>query len=342
MRPKGGSAVAIACVALAGCMPTAKVTIERLEPPIADVSGIKDVGVLTFPARGTDPQWGEAVTQRLASVVVSTRRFRVLKIEQSQKLLEKAGITYVYPPDVGMVKKIGVVLDVDAVLCGELAKFQFVEEGRLVKAREKVWTGDYVRDRRGAVVTAAGPSGEAAPRKRIEERMVEKNRLKRYAVVDIRFRMADAFVGNVICSTSESESGSWEGTGPAEIEQMPTREAIFDLLVDRAIKKFVRQIAPHPIEEERVLERGVFHSTTLGVELAKNNLWDEAVDKWLQATKSKPEDSAAYYNLGVAFERKGLFDLAHKAYQNALARNPTSGRYITAVARIQKLIKDLE
>ncbi len=117
---------------------------------------------------------------------------------------------------------------------------------------------------------------------------------------------------------------------------------IFELLLDRAIKGFVRQIAAHPIEEERVLERGTFHSTILGVELAKNDLWDEATEKWLQATKAKPEEAAAYYNLGVAFERRGVLDYASKAYQNALARNPQSQRYIKALAALQKLMKDLE
>jgi Flp pilus assembly protein TadD len=78
------------------------------------------------------------------------------------------------------------------------------------------------------------------------------------------------------------------------------------------------------------------------VELAKNNLWDAAVEKWLQSTKSMPTEPAAYYNLGVAFERRGFFNLAYKAYQNALARRPHSRRYIDAVAKIQKLMDDLE
>jgi tetratricopeptide (TPR) repeat protein len=123
---------------------------------------------------------------------------------------------------------------------------------------------------------------------------------------------------------------------------MPSQEVIFSLLLDRAAKAFVRQIAAHPVEEEKLLEWGVFHSTRLGVELAKNNLWDEAMEKWMLSIKAKPEDPAAYYDLGIAFERKGLFDLAYKSYQNALARNPQSKRYIKAVANIQKLMKELE
>lgn len=336
------AALAAAWLAAAACAPTARVKIERLDPPIADVRGIVDIAVLPFAERGAESHWGDVVTERMASVVVNTERYRVMKIDQAKTLLKEAGIRFTYPPDAALIRRIGAALNADAVIYGEIEKLQFEEESRLVKVREKVWTGDYVRDASGAIVLDGGRGGEAVPRKRLEDRMVEKNRLRRYAAMDIHFRMADAFMGNAICADSESESGSWEGTGAAEIAQMPTREGIVDLLADRAIKKFVRYIAAHPVEEERILERGLFHSTGLGVELAKNNLWDEAVDKWLQAVKSRPDDPSAYYNLGIAFERKGRFDLAHKAYQNALARKPHSDRYIKAVAKMQKLIKDLE
>ena len=329
-------------IAFTGCMPTTKVTIERLGPPVADVSGIREVAVLPFTDAATGSQRGDAVADHLTAVMVNTGRYRVLKSDQMNKRLTEAGINFSYPPDAALVRKMGSALGVDAVLCGSVEKYQFEEASRLMKIKEQVWTGDYVRDSRGDIISDVGVNGEAAPRKRYEKRLVEKNRLARYAVLDIHFRMADAFLGNVICATSESESGSWEGTGPAEIAQMPSREVIFDLLLDRAAKAFVRQVAAHPIEEERVLEWGVFHSTKLGVELAKNNLWDEAMEKWMQAIKAKPEDPAAYYNLGVGFERKGLFDLAYKSYQNALVRQPQSKRYIKAIANIQKLMKELE
>jgi hypothetical protein len=334
--------IAAACLGLAGCFRTVQVKIERLEPPLADVHGIRELAVLPFADRTTGLGAGGLVAEKLAAVVVSTGRYRVMKIDQVNKRLSDAGVNFTYPPDAAMVRKIGSVLGVDAVLCGELQKFSLDETGRVLKSRERVWTDEYVRDREGGVISDAGPRGESVPRKRMEMRVVEKNALRRSAVLDIEVRMSDGFLGNVICAESESESGSWEGTGAAGIAKLPGREVIFDLLLDRAAKKFVRQIAAHPIEEERVLERGAFHATNLGVELAKNDLWDEATDKWLQATKAKPDEAAAYYNLGIAFERKGIFDFASKAYQNALARNPQSERYIKAVAAIQKLIKDLE
>jgi len=327
---------------VSGCWQNATVVIERLEPPIADVSGIREIAVLPLGASRANELRGQRATRRLAEVVASTGRYSVMKQDRVQALLSKAGVSYSYPPDAAFVRKIGSVLDVDAILCGELQNYQCNEESRAVKVKEPVWTGDYERDRSGNVISERTAEGELAPRKKFRRQWVEKKRIKRYAVLDLHLRVADAFAGNVISAQTVSESGSWEGTGSSEIAQLPTCDVIFELLSDRAIKKFVRQIAVHPVEEERALEYGIFHSTRLGVELAKNNMWDEAMDKWMQAIKAKPDDPAAFYDMGVGFERKGLFDLAYKSYQNALVRNTGSDRYIKAVARIQKLMKDLQ
>ncbi len=327
---------------LLGCASETRVKIERFAPPLVDMRGIKDIAVLAFADRMPDSDWGSVVEGRLVSVLLKTGRYRVMKADEMQRLLEKEAINFTYPPDEAMVRKAGNVLGVNAVIYGEVEKFVVKEESDLVKVKEPVWTGEYMRDRGGNVISEMSEDGQAVPIKIYKKRIVEKNRLKRYAILDIQYRMAEVFHGNVIVAESESESGSWEGTGAKEIAQIPGRKAIFDLLVDRTTKSFVCNIAPHPIEEERILEHGNFHATNLGVELAKNGLWDEAVEKWLQATKSVPGESTAYYNLGIAFERRGLLELSYKAYQNALTRQPRQKRYIEAVAHIQKLIKDLQ
>ena len=333
-RQTRSALVAAACIGLAGCSQTVPVRIERLRPPLADVRGIRELAVLPFEDRVTGTDVGVLVAERLAGVIVNTGRYRLMRPDQAGKRLAAAGINFTYPPDAAMARRIGAALGADAILCGELQRFSFDESGRVVKSRERIWTDVRPGDLRSG--------GAAPPGARQVERTVEKNALKRSAVLVLDIRLTDAFLGNVICAETESESDSWEGTGAAEIAKIPGREVIFELLLDRAIKGFVRQIAAHPIEEERVLERGTFHATILGVELAKNDLWDEATEKWLQATKAKPEEAAAYYNLGVAFERRGVLDYASKAYQNALTRNPQSQRYIKALAALQKLMKDLE
>ena len=339
---RAGIVLAGGILFLTGCMPTARVTIERLAPPEYDVRGIRTVAVLPFSAPPGERPYASAARTRLISILNETGRYRVVKARMADAIMRRAGIRHASPPTAETVRKTGDALGVDAVICGKIKEFKFDEENRLVKVRENVWTGDYARDAEGVPLTVRGPGGKPAPKKLYAQRLMERNRLKRIAVLQIHYTMSDTAGGNAICSETVSESGSWEGTGPDEIAGMPGKEMVFDLLLDRATKDFVKKIAPHPIKEERVLETGTFHIINLGVELAKNNLWDEAAEKWLQAAKASPDEPASYYNLGVAFERKGFFDLAYKAYQNALARNPKSRRYIKAIAHIQKLMNELQ
>jgi len=64
-----------------------------------------------------------------------------------------------------------------------------------------------------------------------------------------------------------------------------------------------------------------------GIKAAESNLWDEALFRWEKALEADPNDAAAYNNLGVAYERKGLWQEAEKAYLQALKLAPNN-KYI--------------
>ena len=59
-----------------------------------------------------------------------------------------------------------------------------------------------------------------------------------------------------------------------------------------------------------------------GVWASQNNLWDEAIFRWRKVLEADPGSAAAHNNLGVAFEKKGLFQEALKEYEAALKRAP--------------------
>jgi tetratricopeptide (TPR) repeat protein len=56
-----------------------------------------------------------------------------------------------------------------------------------------------------------------------------------------------------------------------------------------------------------------------GVEMAKMNLWREAMFRFQRAIELNPGDAQAYNNLAVAYEANGDFDNAAKAYRQALS-----------------------
>jgi Tfp pilus assembly protein PilF len=59
-----------------------------------------------------------------------------------------------------------------------------------------------------------------------------------------------------------------------------------------------------------------------GINVAQNNLWNEALYRWQQAVKLDPSYAAAWNNLAIAYEHDGKFEDAKKAYEQALTLDP--------------------
>lgn len=64
-----------------------------------------------------------------------------------------------------------------------------------------------------------------------------------------------------------------------------------------------------------------------GIQAAQKELWNEAIFRWEKVLEINPESGAAYNNLAVAFEKKGEFDNAEKAYKMAIKLAPKN-KYI--------------
>src|SRR6478735_8179713 len=55
-----------------------------------------------------------------------------------------------------------------------------------------------------------------------------------------------------------------------------------------------------------------------GINVAQNNLWNEALYRWQKAVELDPTCAAAWNNLAIAFEHEGRFEEAKQAYEKAL------------------------
>ncbi len=76
-----------------------------------------------------------------------------------------------------------------------------------------------------------------------------------------------------------------------------------------------------------------------GILAAQRNLWDEAIFRWKKAVQIEPDSPAAHNNLAVAYEKKGLWEVAGKEYEIALKLSPKN-EYIQA--NYEKFKKRLE
>jgi Tfp pilus assembly protein PilF len=61
-----------------------------------------------------------------------------------------------------------------------------------------------------------------------------------------------------------------------------------------------------------------------GWDVAMRGLWNEATYRWEKAVEIDPTYSAAWNNLGIAYERQGKFDDAYKAYEKAIQLDPNN------------------
>ncbi|MFA9452550.1 MAG: tetratricopeptide repeat protein [Candidatus Aminicenantaceae bacterium] len=66
-----------------------------------------------------------------------------------------------------------------------------------------------------------------------------------------------------------------------------------------------------------------------GIQAAQSRMWDEAIFRWLKVLEQDPDSAAAHNNLGVAYERAGLWQDAEREYQQALALAPDN-QYVQA------------
>jgi Flp pilus assembly protein TadD len=61
-----------------------------------------------------------------------------------------------------------------------------------------------------------------------------------------------------------------------------------------------------------------------GINVAQRGLWREAIYRWEKAVELDPNYAAAFNDLGIAYEHEGQLEKARKAYEKALALDPTN------------------
>ena len=80
-----------------------------------------------------------------------------------------------------------------------------------------------------------------------------------------------------------------------------------------------------------------------GVNMARQNLWREAMFRFQRAVEINPGDAMAHNNLAVAYEANGEFDKAAKEYREAMRLDKTNqyiqknySRYVEFTSRNKK------
>ncbi|OGD12622.1 MAG: hypothetical protein A2Y86_09795 [Candidatus Aminicenantes bacterium RBG_13_62_12] len=81
---------------------------------------------------------------------------------------------------------------------------------------------------------------------------------------------------------------------------------------------------------------------TIGLWASRQQLWDEAIYRWRRALEADPRSAAAHNNLAVAYETKGLWEEARKAYEAALALAPQNSLIQSNFSRFKQNLEGRE
>lgn len=311
-----------------------KILIDVTRPAKYNVSDMKRIAVLDFNG---DESVGKAVAAQFADKLWKTEYFSITERTELQKVLEEQALNMSGVINDSTAVEFGKILGVEALILGNINAFSCEDIRGTEKVKERVWTGEYERDKNGKIKYEKTLFGKQK-KKVYKEEFVDRQYIQREATVSISFRMVSVETGEIRASDSDSKSFSHKYVN--DFKRIPPKNAILSKLTDDVLGGFIPLIAPHQVKIARSFESGN-EQVGLGIEFAENGLWDKAEQIWLKETGKNKDNSAAWYNLGLAYEVQGKLDLAEQAYDQALSIEPKE-LYMQALSTIRKRIQEQE
>jgi len=146
----------------------------------------------------------------------------------------------------------------------------------------------------------------------------------------------------------ENEYKSYLGS---RMSQLPSQNRTMEGLADKLASRIVAKI--FTTEITRVLEfdngsnkyaMGIGGNKKVkeGIRCAKDGEWEKAIKMWEDVLNNEPENSAAFYNLGIAYENIGDLEnlkIAQKMHKKAVKYGDKI-LYLEAMQRTKETIRD--
>jgi len=105
-----------------------------------------------------------------------------------------------------------------------------------------------------------------------------------------------------------------------------------------ASQQIVAAVSPHTVTQKIDLIKGGSKDNKLGIDFFKDGLPDQAIGIWTQVIEgdsSSEARTAAYHNIGVAYEAQGDLKTAFDNYAEASSLNPSERKHRKALKRVQ-------
>ena len=322
-----------------GC--SKKVLLNVTKPARYDVSDLKRIAIVDFKG---PRRVGQTVGQKFQDRLWKTQYFSILERQELRQILDEHALQMSGVVDDSTAVEFGKILGVDGIVFGDVFTYAVQDVPGTEKVKEQVWTGEYETDKNGKVITEK-VAGKKQKKKKYKEEMVSRKTIQRNISVGVNFRLVSIETGEIRATDSKSRSFS-KKYFPHK-DKLPEKTQILNQLTDEILASFVPLLSPHKVSISKTFEEDN-DQVDLGIEMAQKNLWDKAIDIWQKEADKNPKNSAAVYNLGIAYEAYGDLSKAEEMYERALEIEPKDD-YMEALSHIrqrqveqQKLEKQLK
>jgi tetratricopeptide (TPR) repeat protein len=305
-----------------------KVMVNVQKPARYDVSDVQRIAVFDFKGPKNS---GEIIASKFTNKLWQAQYFSVMERKELQKVLEEHALQMSGVVDNATVVEYGKIIGVDGIILGNVSAYKVDEKRGREKVKEKVWKGEYEKDKDGNFVYEKTRSGKKKKKVYVEE-YVSRAFINRTVTVGIDFRLVSVQTGEIRASDSKTRSNNKKHY--LHKGAIPAADQILDNLSENIIAQFIPLITPHNVRVAKEFEEGN-DQVDLGIEYAQKNLWDRAKNIWEAEVQRDPGNAPALYNLGIAYEVLGDLDKADQLYNKALDIEPNE-LYMEAVSNIRQ------
>ncbi len=334
----------IALIALCGCFGCVQKTgITVIRHAEVSLQDIRTLAILKFGGMHE-----ELVRKALYNKIIEVQNLnnkhdyiRVINIDQNS--LEYFDDDINFLPDFEGVHA-------DGVISGRVAAtIKDVHDTEKVKIQEG--TGEY-KEGKNVFGQEAEVEIQRTVIKEVPYVMRQANIIVDFSIVNLKTKQR-IFTDKVSEEYKEKFGGENEYRSYLEnrMSQLPSQNQTLEELSDKVASRIVAKI--FTTEITRVVEfdngsnkyemgMGGNKKVKEGIKCAKNGEWEKGIEIWKDVLNTEPENSAAFYNLGIAYEKIGDLEnlkIAQKMYKKAVKYGDKE-IYLDGLYRVKATISD--
>lgn len=315
---------------------TVTVPITLVEPGTVDLKGkgIRSLAVSDFDGLGES---GKKVAETFTAKLAEGQHFKIVERDKLLAMEKEQALGMTGVVSENMAAKAGKLLGVDALVVGKVTEYS---------VKDEPYTRTVMRSRAtGTYRTECDKKGNCYKVENYEQVPVKEDHHIRSGTVAVSFRVVRTETGEVLVGKQQAENYKYDTGNPpskglllGRKEELGSDEVLAGL-TQEIVAKLSSEIQPHPVTYQAIVETGgTFFSDAQvmhGIELIRANRAEDAIQHYEGVARNNPQNSSAYYNLGVAYEMIGELNKAEEAYRAAEKIEPKP-LYVKAVGLIKQ------